>query len=193
MLKGPHRATQQIESDAERREVRDEEAARTAATKRVDWDDRYDVHRQPAMTYVDTEGCGHVQVYGWTAHRAEALVVRVGGEELSLSTQPATFDLSREPVNISVEAHVYVKPQRQFYFCSDVVVHESDTIGPERWRAVAGTIRVELSPPGIRARAPHLRRATVTVSDLVLQNAAGTRVRVPRPVRLTAIVGSMGG
>ena len=193
VLKGPHRATQQIESDAERREVRDAEAARAAAMKRVDWDDRYDVYRQPAMTYVDAEGCGHVQVYGWTADRAEALVVRVGGEELSLSTQPATFDLSREPVNISVEAHVYAKPQRQFYFCSDVVVHESDSIGPEKWRAVAGTIRVELSPPGIRARAPHLRRATVTLSDVVLQNSAGTRVRVPRPVRLTAIVGSMGG
>ena len=193
VLKGPHRQTQQIESDAERREVRDADGARAAAMKRVDWDDRHDVYRQPAMTYVDAEGCGHIQVYGWTADRAEALVVRVGGEELSLSTQPATFDLSRAPVNISVEAHVYATPQRQFSFCSDMVLHESDSIGPEKWRAVAGTIRVELSPPGIRARAPHLRRATVTLTDLVLQNSTGARVRVSRPVRLTAIVGSMGG
>jgi hypothetical protein len=192
VLKGPHAATQRIESDAERREVRDREAARDAAMSRVDWSRRYDVFRQPAMTYVDAEGCGHVQVYGWTADRAEALVVRVGAEELSLSTQPATFELSREPVNISVEAHVYANPQRQFYFCSDVQMPPApDSIGPERWRAVAGTIRVELSPPGIRARAPHLRRATLTLSDVVLQNAAGTRVRVSRPLRLTAIVGSM--
>ena len=84
--------------------------------------------------------------------------------------------------NSSVEAHVYATPQRQFSFCSDMVLHESDSIGPERWRAVAGTIGVELSPPGIRARAPHLRRATVTLTDLVLQNSAGTRVSVPRPV-----------
>ena len=193
VLKGTRPMTQRIESDAERREVRDAEVARAAAMRRVDWDGRYDVYREPAMTYVDAEGCGHVHVYGWTADRAEALVVRVGGQELSLSTQPATFELSREPLNISVEAHVYVNPQRQFYFCSDVVMPQApDSIGPERWRAVAGTIRVELSPPGIRARVPHLRRATVTLSDVVLQNSAGTRVRVSRPVRLTAIVGSMG-
>ena len=120
--------------------------------------------------------------------------MRVDGSALELSTQPATIDLSRETVNVSVAAHVFPRPQRQFYFCSDVVITEApDSIGPERWRAVAGTIRVELSPPGIRARAPHLRRATLTLSDVVLQNAAGTRVRVSRPVRLTAIVGAMWG
>ena len=79
VLKGPHAATQRIESDAERREVRDAEVARDAAMSRVDWSRRYDVFRQPAMTYVDAEGCGYVQVYGWTADRAEALVVRVDG------------------------------------------------------------------------------------------------------------------
>jgi hypothetical protein len=196
VLKGPRRATQRIESDAERSEVRDAAVTRAAAMKRVDWDGRYDVDRQPAMTYVDAEGCGHVLVYGWTADRAEALVVRVAAQELSLSTQPATFDLSREPVNISVEAHVYANPQRQFNFCShsDVVVPRApDSIGPEIWRVVAGTITIELSPPGIRTRAPHLRRATLTLSDVVLQNAVGTRVRVSRPAKLTAIVGSMVG
>jgi hypothetical protein len=116
VLKGSHAATQRIESDAERREVRDAQVARDAAMSRVDWSRRYDVFRQPAMTYVDAEGCGHVQVYGWTADRAEVLVVRVGGQELSLSTQPATFELSREPVNLSVEAHVYANPQRHFSF-----------------------------------------------------------------------------
>jgi hypothetical protein len=74
-----------------------------------------------------------------------------------------------------------------------VVPRAPDSIGPEIWRVVAGTITIELSPQGIRVRAPHLRRATLTLSDVVLQNAVGTRVRISRPVKLTAIVGSMGG
>jgi hypothetical protein len=49
VLKGRHSGTQRIESDAERREVRDHEAARAAAMARVDWNRRDDVSRQPSM------------------------------------------------------------------------------------------------------------------------------------------------
>jgi hypothetical protein len=194
VLKGPRTGTQRIESDAERREIRDAARARDAAMARVDWSRRYDVHRQPAMTYVDADGCGRVHVYGWTADRGEAIVVGARDPELGLSTQAATFDLARDSVNISVEAHVYDAPQRNFYFCSDVVMPRApDAIGPEVWRAIAGTVSIELSPPGIRARNPSERRAIVTLSNVVLRNAVGTTVRVPGPVRLSAIVGSISG
>jgi hypothetical protein len=63
----------------------------------------------------------------------------------------------------------------------------------EMWRAIAGTITIELSPPGVRSHAPHLRRATVTLSGVVLQNAAGATMRMSRPVTLVAIVGWIAG
>ncbi|HET7218314.1 MAG TPA: hypothetical protein VFJ02_09705, partial [Vicinamibacterales bacterium] len=101
----------------------------------------------------------------------------------------ATFDLARDSVNISVQAHMYDAPQRDFYFCSDVVMPRNpDQVGPEIWRAVAGTVSIELSPSGIRARNPAARRATVTLSNVVVRNAAGTTISLPRAIRLTAIV-----
>ena len=166
-------------------------SARADALARVDWNRRDDVNRQPAMTYADADGCGLFQIYGWTASRDETVVVRAAGSELGLTTAPGTFDLARESANISVETYVYDAPQRGFYFCSDVTMPPAPgSTGPEIWRAVAGTITIEMSPSGIRAHNPSLRRATVTLSNVVLRNTAGRTVRVSRPVTLTAIVGS---
>lgn len=192
VLQGRAPKTERIESDAERQEVRQTALTRDAALKKIDWSRRTDVNRHPTLAYVDGDGCGHVRVYGWTADRAEAVVVTVDGSKLSASAQSGTFDLSRQSAIITVEAHVYAAPQQRFYFCSDVNMPESpDSI--ETWRAVAGTITIELFPPGIRARTPHLRRATITLTNLVLRNSAGTTVTLPRLVRVTGIVGSMAG
>ena len=187
ILKGPQPMTQRIESDAERREARAFDVARDAALKRVDWSRRYDETRQPTMSYADADGCGNIQVYVWSADRAEAVVVRADGARLNLSTQQATFDLSRQFVDIGVTAYVYPSAQRQFYFCSDVSV--SEPTGPETWSAIAGTITIELSPEGIVARNPRQRRATITLNHVVLRNAAGVTVKVNGPVRLTVVVG----
>lgn len=119
---------------------------------------------------------------------------RLDAAELRLTTQPARFDVSRDSSNLAIEAYVYDMPQRSFGFCSDVTAGPAPgSPGPEVWRAVAGTIAIELSPPGIRAHNPVLRRATVTLSHIVLRNAAGATVSVPGPVRLAAVAGAMSG
>lgn len=194
VLKGTRPETRRIASDAERREVRDERQRRDAALKAVDWGRRQNVNRPPRMAVTDAEGCGFVQVYGWTADRAEAVVISLNGEELGLSSSPALFDLSQQLANIRVDVHVYDAPRRQFDFCSDVrVLLSPDSVGPELWRALAGELSVEFSPPGIRAHNPNLRRATMTLRNVVLRNTSGTTVKIAGPVRLTAIVPGIGG
>jgi len=194
ILKGPLVRSERIETDAERREERDAERARDAALKKVDWKRRSDVHRQPSMTYTESDGCALIQVYGWTPNRDEAIVVRANTKELGLTAGSATFDLSRSASNISIETYVYDAAQRSFDFCSDVRMPPMpDAIGPEVWRAIGGTLAVELSPPGVRARRPWDRRATVTLTNVVLRNTAGAVVRVAGPIRLSAIVGWFAG
>ena len=159
---------------------------------RVEWDRRLDVTRPPSLTYVDADGCGLLQVYGWTADRAEAIVVGVRLPEQGPPTPSAAFDLARDSASVAVEAHVYDAPQRRFDFCSDVrILPGPGAIQPEAWRAVAGTMTIDLSNPGIRARQPAARRATITLSNVVLRNAVGRTMRGPRTVKLTAIVGQM--
>ncbi|MGH8638859.1 MAG: tetratricopeptide repeat protein, partial [Burkholderiales bacterium] len=192
VMKGPHPKTQRIESDAERRDVREASRARAAALKGIEWSRTYDVTRHPALTYTDADGCGQVEVYGWTADRAEAIVVRAAIPDIAPSAQSFNYDLARDPVTISIEARLYASPQHRFDSCSDVVL-PVDPDSLETWRAVAGTVVIELSAPGVRARAPHLRRATVTLSDVVLRNTTGMTVKTPRAIRLIAIVGGFSG
>ena len=200
-LKGPRARVARIETETERieraddeRQAREAQLAREAALEKMDWSRRLDVTRQPTMSYVDADGCGYFHVYGWTADRAEAVIVRVDATALGLSSQPARFDLSRESANISVQTYVYAEPQRQFDFCTDVrTPKRPESIEPETWRAIAGTITIELSLPTGRARTGSAPFATLTLTNVVLRNSAGTTVKVAKPVRLTAGVGRVFG
>jgi hypothetical protein len=189
VLKGPHTRSGRIESDAERREAREARVARDAALKQVDWNRRSDVHRQPAMRYDESDGCGLIELYGWTLNRDEAIVVRANMQELGVLAQSGTFDLSRSSSNISIETYVYDAARREFDFCSDVLIRESGAIEPEVWRAIAATITIEMSPASARSRP----RATVTLTNVVLRNSAGTLMRAPGAIRLSATVGGVAG
>ncbi len=191
LLQGPRKGTGLIESDAERREVRARDLARSAAAKRVDWKKERDAYRSPSMAYADADGCGGIFVYGWSDDRTEMITVRADKQILNLSTTPATFDLARQTDTIEAVIHVYALPRGNGQFCSDV----GSPIPPgpggldETWRAVAGRITIELSAPGVRARSPHLYRAAVQLTGAEFVNSSGVRVRQLQPVTLSAIVG----
>jgi hypothetical protein len=188
VLTGPHPGTQGIESEAERQAIRDQSAARDRALKAVDWTKRLDVRRRPTLAYVDADACGHAGVYGWSADRAEVLVVHGSGAGWS---QAATFDIARQSAGFSIDARVYAAPQRSFDLCSDVSMSpDPDLPPPETWHAVGGAITIVVSPPGLRSRSPELQLATVTLSNVVFRNAAGATLSVQGPVTLVAFVRS---
>ena len=142
LLQGSRAGTGLIESDAERREVRARDLARSTAAKRVDWKKERDAYRSPSMAYADADGCGGIFVYGWSDDRTEMITVRADKQLLGLSTTPASFDLARQTAAIEAVIHVYALAKGNGQFCSDV--GSPIPTGPggldETWRAVAGTI-----------------------------------------------------
>ncbi len=130
VLKGPHTEKRAIETDAERRETRDVASARDAALKRVDWNRRSDVKRLPAMTVVDSDGCGYFQLVGWTADRDEASG-RAGQGHVHRSSKASRGDRSdlRRAVG---ELHGFSKLRirRPVSTCFQVQLLPALTLGP---------------------------------------------------------------
>jgi hypothetical protein len=181
-----------VESEAERQEAREQSRARAEAESRVDWDVRKDASRAPAWTYADSDGCGAVFVYGWSADRTEVISVAADKGILQLSTAPRTFEIAAQTSGLTVKVHVYDRPKRSFQFCTDVL---SNVIGEreETWTATRGTITVELSPPGRLARMPWAYRATIRIAGAEFVSSSGARVTLARPITLTGVVGGFFG
>jgi hypothetical protein len=186
VLTGSSPRSEIIEPDAERRETRERSRARQEPTGRVDWTRAPDASRTPALNCSDADGCGNVSVYGWSADRTEAITLRADKNALQLSTAARTFDLASQGIDFELLVHVFGRAVRSWPFCTDVRFLESP---PETWRATDGTVTIELSPPGVVARSPHLYRATIRIAGAEFVNATGGRVRQVRPITLSAIVG----
>jgi hypothetical protein len=190
VLAGPGQRIEAIESDSVRQEEKQQKLALAAADARVDWKIERDPHRAPTLSYVDGNGCGNVFLYGWSDDRTEAISVRADTNLLQLSTTARTFDIAATKTGLEVVVHLYPQPRRSWPFCTDIG-------GPERqeetWRAVGGTVTIELSPPGVRARAPYMYRATIRIVGAEFVNSSGARVKQVQPITLTAIVGWLSG
>jgi hypothetical protein len=61
------------------------------------------------------------------------------------------------------------------------------------WQAVSGLVEIELSPRAIDPLADQRRRATVRILGAEFAGPAGKRIRLTRPIVLTAIVGTWAG
>jgi len=121
--------------------------------------------------------------------------VRADRDLIALSTTPAAIEIERQAAGLFVEIHVYARAKRSFPFCTDV--GSPPDPGPygrdETWHAVSGTLTIQLSPPGVRARSPREYRAMISLTGAVFVNQSGTRVRQTQPIALTAVVGGWGG
>jgi hypothetical protein len=187
---GPNgRRSAAIESPAERRRLREEEAARNRALAKIDWSRSFDPWREPVLRYESSEGCGHVSVSALTSDRAEIISIRIDKRGLGLGAGVHTLDLSREQ-GVAVTVHMYDRPLRQSPFCTDVGMGPVDE---QTWRAVRGTITIELSPPGVTARNPAFYRATIRIEGAEFVGAGGKHVRQSDPIVISALVGMMFG
>jgi hypothetical protein len=190
VLKGPNARSETVESEAEKQEARDQSRARADAESRVDWAARKDASRSPALTYTDSDGCGAVFLYGWSADRTELISVTADKDVLQLSTAPSTFDIAAQTSGLTIEVNVYDRPKRSFQVCTDVFFETGEQ--EETWTATRGRITIELSPPGLIGRAPSLYRATIHIVGAEFVSSSGTRVTFTHPITLTGIVGGFG-
>ena len=181
--------TEVLVSEAEKEEERERERARSAADARVDWNRRGDPGRPPSLLYADSSGCANILLYGWSDDRMEIMTFRVDDGALHLPSSKATTFKIGAKRSVSLNVHVYERPLKP-NFCSDL---GPPTPPGELWRAVAGSVTIDVSPRGIRARAPHLYQATVRIVNGVFVNESGRRVRQTAPITLTALVGAIVG
>lgn len=180
-----------ILTEAEKIEAERQSQARAAAERAVDWTRVFDPYRTPTLNYADANGCGHVFLFGWSGDRGEIITVSADKDLLQLSTVPRTFDIASQPPGLEVMVHVFENLRRPWPpFCNDVGVREAP---PERWRAISGTVTIELSTPGVNKRAPFMYRATVRITGAEFVNATGGRTRQTVPLTLTAVVGFVMG
>ena len=173
-----------IESEVDRAAQRERETRdrrRREADKQVDWSLARDPHRLPEFSYVDADGCADLFIHGWSADRMEAIEVSASINALGLSSAPRSFDLAISHPDLRVVAHLFQRPQRSWPFCSDVIIAEQGAAPPEQWRAIGGTITIELHPA--------TRSATIQLIGVEFVSESGARVRHSKPIVLTAPYG----
>jgi hypothetical protein len=188
-IAGAHPKRQTIVTRAERLAAAEKEKARAAADAHVEWNATLDVDRAPSMTYTDANGCQLFFLFAPSTDRGEVVTFRAEAGSLELTPQPPRFDLAREQRALNLQIQVYESPVRPD-LCSDVL---APMPAKSTWQAVSGLVEIELSPRAIDPDADQRRRATVRILDAEFAGPGGKRIRLTRPIVLTAIVGMWAG
>jgi hypothetical protein len=187
-VQGDRPRVEPIRSRAERENAQ-QSRARSTAERSVEAGRAGDVARTPTFSYADASGCGNARpfVFGWSADRKEAMTISADKAALQLSTRARSFDLARTQADLIVIAHLFEQPVRTWRYCTDA---GAGPLNETAWRAVGGTVTIQMSPPGIRAQEPQLYQLSITIAGAEFANGTGARVRQSAPIRLEATAGS---
>ena len=185
ILNGTDATRERVPDVVERREREDELQRRRAADQKVNWKRRRDPGRAPSFAYTDSQACGGILLSGWSAERAESIAIRADRFFLEQTPSPRSFDLAALPPEIEVVVNVFEQGQRGWSACSDVTTIGQDQ-NQETWRAVSGTMRIDLSPAGARDGAASPVRATIQIDDAEFRGPAGTS-RAAQPIKVSAV------
>jgi hypothetical protein len=171
-----------IPTEAERVAAAREASERKARDARVDWNLQQDRYRIPTLQYREPDGCGMATVAASSDDRAEWITVRVETNPKESPPPRRTFDLSRDPASVSVLLHVYERATREPQECTDVGLGDSNR--PELWRALAGTLIIEVSSIGSGSN--RKSRATIRIEGAEFVSSTGQHVRQTAPIIFTA-------
>ena len=148
------------------------------------------------LTYVKSNGCGNIVLYGWTEDRAEAIIVRADRDKLGLHRGANTVNVGPDRPGLRVLVDVYARTQPRLpeYYCNDVRLPEDESPA-HTLEAISGTLLITLGEPGDKAegKPPSSYHATVTLRDVVFRRPDGTTVSPKRPISLQAFVGLVVG
>lgn len=174
-----------VESPGDRRRRAEERAAHESALAAVDWSRTLDPSRPPSFQYPSVaDGCADLTLTAFAPDRAEIIRVIVDKQGLGLRPEPRIIDLGRER-RVSVSVHMYAQPRRESPFCTYKLSPTSDAI----WRAIGGTMTIEMTPKGVVRDATQYR-ATVRLENAVFVNAAGERLSPPGVIVLSGLAGA---
>ena len=149
------------------------------------------------LTYVSSNGCGNIVLYGWTEDHTEAVIVRADRDKLGLHAGVNTVNVApgRPGLQVQVEIYARTQPSLPDYYCNDVRLLEWER--PDNTlEATSGTLLITVGEPGpvkAEGKPPSAYQATVTLRDVAFRRPDGTTVSPRGPITLKAFVGFVYG